>query len=136
MNNITLLGNLTRDVELRYSQSGMATASTAIAVNDRQYDTVVYIDLMFFGGLAEVANNYLQKGSKLCVIGKLDLDEWTQGDGQKRRAHKVIVDKLEMLNKVDTSTKPRPAEKKDDFDAFRSNSNRPEISINEDEIPF
>jgi len=109
-NKIILAGNLTRDIEVRYSQSGSAIANTAIATS-RKYKTqsgeqkeeVLFVDLTFFGRTAEIANQYLRKGSKVLVDGRLKLDQWTAQDGQKRSKHSVTVENLQMLGSKDES---------------------------------
>jgi len=103
-NKIVLLGNLTRDVEIRYSQSGTAIGNCGIAVNRKwktqtgeQKEEVMFVDITFFGRTAEIANQYLRKGAKVLVDGRLSLDQWTAQDGQKRSKHSVIVENLQML---------------------------------------
>jgi single-strand DNA-binding protein len=103
-NKIILVGNLTRDIELRYSQGGMGIASTAIATshkftqNGEKREEVCFIDITFFGRSAEVANQYLRKGSKILVEGRLKLDQWVDQNGQKRSKHSVTVATMQMLD--------------------------------------
>ncbi len=104
-NKIILVGNLTRDVEVRYSASNLAIANAGIAVNRKfktqageQKEEVLFVDLSFFGRTAEIANQYLRKGSKVLVEGKLKLDQWTDTSGTKRSKHSVMVDTLQMLD--------------------------------------
>ena len=108
-NQITILGNLTRDIELKYSGGGMAIASTGIAStkkftsNGEKKEEVLFVDLTFFGKSAEIANSYLRKGSKCLIAGRLKLDSWTDQQGQKRSKHSVIVENMTMLDsKSDT----------------------------------
>ncbi|HDX6248350.1 TPA: single-stranded DNA-binding protein [Campylobacter fetus subsp. venerealis] len=102
-NKITLLGNLTRDIELRYSQNGSAIGRSAIAVtrkfsvNGEKREDTLFIDITFFGKQAETANQYLQKGSKILIDGILVLEQWTDNKGQSRSKHSVTVDTMEML---------------------------------------
>ena len=103
-NKIVLMGNLTRDVEIRYSQGGSAIGNTGIAVNRKwksqtgeQKEEVMFVDLTFFGRTAEIANQYLRKGAKVLVDGRLSFDQWTSKDGQKRSKHSVTVENLQML---------------------------------------
>ena len=103
-NKVILVGNLTRDIELRYSQSGMGIAKTAIATtrkftsNGEKKEEVCFIDITFFARSAEIANQYLRKGSKILVEGRLQLDQWTDQNGQKRSKHGVVVETMQMLN--------------------------------------
>ena len=103
-NKIVLMGNLTRDIEIRYSQGGGAIGNTGIATNRKwksqtgeQKEEVMFVDLTFFGRTAEVANQYLRKGSKVLVDGRLKLDQWTAQDGTKRSKHTVVVENLQMI---------------------------------------
>ena len=103
-NKIILVGNLTRDIELRYSQSGMGIAKTAIATsrkftsNGEKKEEVCFVDITFFGRSAEVANQYLRKGSKILVEGRLNFEQWVDQNGQKRSKHSVIVETMQMLD--------------------------------------
>lgn len=104
MNKVVLIGNLTRDIELRYAQSGYCVGNAGIAVTRKfknaQGETAeetCFIDLKFFGRTAEVANQYLRKGSKLAVEGRLKLEQWQDQSGQNRSKHVVEVESLEML---------------------------------------
>ena len=98
MNKVVLIGNLTRDIELRYTQIGYCVGNAGIAVTRKfknaQGETVeetCFIDLKFFGRTAEVANQYLRKGSKLAVEGRLKLEQWQDQSGQNRSKHGVEV---------------------------------------------
>jgi len=162
-NKIILAGNLTRDIEVRYTQSGAAIGNTAIATTRKfksqtgeQKEEVLFVDITFFGRTAEVANQYLRKGSKILVDGRLKLDQWTAQDGSKRSKHSVTVESMTMLGSKgdnegggynqaqapagDTYSQPAPSsyEAPAQPAAPQQNqaSNIPEIDINEDEIPF
>ena len=103
-NKVVLVGNLTRDIELRYAQSGSAIANTAIATsrkftqNGERKEEVCFIDITFFGRSAEVANQYLRRGSKILVEGRLNFDQWVSQDGSKRSKHSVIVETMQMMD--------------------------------------
>lgn len=102
-NKVILVGNLTRDIELRYSQAGMGIANTAIATtrkftsNGEKKEEVCFVDITFFARSAEVANQYLRKGSKILVEGRLNFDQWEK-DGQKKSKHSVVVETMQMLD--------------------------------------
>jgi len=102
-NKIVLVGHLTRDIELRYTQGGAAIGSCGIAVtrkytlNGEKREETCFIDITFFGKQAEVSNQYLQKGSKLLVEGRLKFDQWQDSNGQNRSKHSVAVEVMEML---------------------------------------
>jgi len=102
-NRVILLGNLTRDIEIKYLQSGMAVAEIGIAVNDRRKDQsgqwieeTTFVDVTLWGRTAEVAGEYLGKGSPILVEGRLKLDQWEK-DGQKRSKMRVICEKMQMI---------------------------------------
>ncbi len=103
-NKVVLVGNLTRDIELRYSQAGMAIAKTAIATsrrftaNGEKKEETMFIDLTFFGRSGEVANQYLRKGSKILVEGRIQFDQWVDQTGAKRSKHSIAVETMQMLD--------------------------------------
>jgi len=112
-NKVILVGNLTRDVEIRYSQSGSAIGNVGIATSRKwksqtgeQKEEVLFIDLTFFGRTAEIANQYLRKGSKVLVDGRLTFQQWTAQDGSKRSKHVVTVENLQMLDSKADSMNP------------------------------
>lgn len=104
-NKVVMLGNLTRDIELRYLPSGSAVAKTAIASSYKyksqtgeQKEEVCFLDLNFFGRIAEISNQYLKKGSKVLVEGRLVFEQWTDTNGQNRSRHTLRVDEMKMLD--------------------------------------
>ena len=112
-NKVVLVGNLTRDVEIRYSQSGSAIGNVGIATSRKwksqtgeQKDEVMFIDLTFFGRTAEIANQYLRKGSKVLVDGRIVFQQWTAQDGSKRSKHAITVENLQMLDSKADSQNP------------------------------
>lgn len=104
MNRVTLVGNLTRDPELRRTQSGTAVLNIGLAVNNRRKnsqtgeweDDPCYVDCVLFGMRAESLAKYLHKGSKVGIDGKLRYSSWEKDGGRKSKID-VIVDDLEML---------------------------------------
>lgn len=101
-NRVVLVGNMTRDPELRYIPSGTAVSDIGLAVNDRVkrgdqwVDETTFVDVTLWGRTAEIANEYLSKGSPVLIEGRLKLDRWEK-DGQKFSKLKVIGEKLQML---------------------------------------
>ncbi|SFZ97654.1 Single-stranded DNA-binding protein [hydrothermal vent metagenome] len=111
-----IAGNLTRDIEMRYTQKGAAIASTAIAStrkfknqNGEMKEEVLFLDITFFGRTGEIANQYLRKGSKILVDGRLKLDQWTAQDGSKRSKHSLVVETLTMLGKNGEPSEEQPS---------------------------
>ena len=104
-NKIILAGHLSKDIEIRYSQGGTAIANTAIATSRKfkaadgtQKEEVLFVDVSFYGRTAEIVNQYLHKGSKVLIDGRLKLDQWTDNQGQKRSKHKVDAESVQMLD--------------------------------------
>jgi single-strand DNA-binding protein len=154
-NKVVLVGNLTRDIELKYLQSGTAVGNSAIATSRKfkstsgeQKEEVCFIDIAFFGRSAEIANQYLKKGSKILVEGRLKLDQWTDQNGAKRSKHSIIVENMQMLGgKSDegansyvppSDSKPFANESTQTMQTPIQEQSKsiPEIDIDDDEIPF
>jgi single-strand DNA-binding protein len=101
-NRVILVGNVTRDIELRYTPQGTAVTDIGLAVNDRVkkqgewVDETTFVDITLWGRTAEVAGEYLSKGSPVLIEGRLKLDAWEQ-DGQKRSKLKIIGERMQML---------------------------------------
>ena len=136
MNKVILIGNVTRDIELRYLPDSKAVATTGLAITEKfkkqdgsMGENVLFIDLTFFGRSAEVANQYLQKGSKVGISGKLKLDQWTDQQGTKRSKHSVTVESMEMLT-------PRSGEQRPQQSAPAQQGTHEFPDIDPDEVPF
>lgn len=105
-NKVILVGNLTRDPELRYIPSGTAVSDIGLAVNDRVkrgdqwVDEATFVDITLWGRTAEIANEYLSKGSSVLIEGRLKLDRWEK-EGQKHSKLKVVGERLQMLGGKD-----------------------------------
>ncbi|MCP4189953.1 MAG: single-stranded DNA-binding protein [Planctomycetaceae bacterium] len=140
-NRVILVGNITRDVELRYTQSGLAVTEVGLAVNDRRknqsgewIDETTFVDVTLWGRQAEVAGEYLSKGSPVLIEGRLKLDSWEQ-DGQKRSKLRVVGERMQMLGS-------RPAGSRPSQQQASSNYNQPASAPAggppppEDDIPF
>lgn len=102
-NKVILLGNLTRDIEMRYSQGGVPIAKMGMAINRRftqngeQRESTCFVDMTAFGRQAEVLNQYVGKGSPLFVEGRLEFSTWEGQDGQKRSKLEVVVENFQFL---------------------------------------
>ncbi len=152
-NKVILVGNLTRDVELKYTPSGTAIAKFGLATNRTYKDNmtgetkqeVMFIDITVFGRSAEVANQYLGKGRKVLVEGRLVLDQWVDSSGQKRSKHSIVAEKVQFMdtkaqsnesgyeNTYQAQSAPKPQMQQTQQN---TNNNIPSINIDEDEIPF
>lgn len=103
LNKVMLIGNLTRDPELRYTPSGAAVAELGLAVN-REYTKdgqrvkdVCFIDITTWSATAENCAKYLTKGSPLFVEGRLQMDSWENKQGEKRTKLKVVAERVQFL---------------------------------------
>lgn len=121
------MGNLTREIEMRYLPSGSAVANTSIATNRKfkkqdgsQGEEVMFIELSMFGRTAEIANQYLQKGAKILIEGRLKLDQWNDQQGQKRSRHSVQVESMQMIGgKQDGQRQPKqPQQQPPQYEVF------------------
>jgi len=105
LNKVMLIGNLTRDPEVRYTPKGTAVTEIGLAVNRRytaesgeKREEVTFVDITFWGRTAEVVGQYLRKGSSIYVEGRLQLDSWDDKQtGQKRSKLRVTGESLEFL---------------------------------------
>jgi single-strand DNA-binding protein len=152
-NRVILLGNLTRDPELRYIPSGTAVTEIGLAVNDRRkaangewVEETTFVDITLWGRTAEIATEYLSKGSPVLIEGRLKYDSWQDKDGQKRSKLKVVGDRMQLLGGKGQgggggkTAPPRTAAQYDDAEYgapadFGEPSGAPSGSP-EDDIPF
>lgn len=110
-NRVILLGNLTRDPELRYTPQGTAVCEFGLALNEsytnkqtgQKTEKVHFIDITCWGKTGEVAAQYLKKGSQVHIEGKLQQDRWEDDNGQKRSKVKVTCEQLTFVGKKDGS---------------------------------
>jgi single-strand DNA-binding protein len=104
-NKVILIGNLTRDPEMRYTPQGTTVCSFGIAVN-RKYkqgeemkEEVTFINVVVFGKQADTCGQYLNKGSSALVEGRLQERRWETEDGQKRSKHEVVAQSVRFLSR-------------------------------------
>ncbi|NPA11295.1 MAG: single-stranded DNA-binding protein [Epsilonproteobacteria bacterium] len=160
-NKVILIGNLTRDVELRYTPNGTAIAKFGLATNRTYKDNltgenkqeVLFIDITVFGRSAEIANQYLGKGRKVLIEGRLVLDQWVDSSGQKRSKHSVVAERVQFMDPKGAATdeggyqnqnqyaqqtynQPKPQPQPQQQMQPTQRENIPEINIDEEEIPF
>lgn len=131
MNKWEALGRLTRDPEVRYSQSGMAVARFSLAVDrrfakegEKQAD---FFNITAFGKLGEFAEKYLKKGTKIALVGRLQQDEYTNRDGQKVTTLGVIAEEIEFCE-----SKKAQEEAKTDANGFMPIPD----DLDSEELPF
>jgi len=135
LNRVILIGNLTRDPELKYTPSGSPVAKFGVAVN-RNYTNkqgekvsdVDYFNIVAWAKLAELCAEYIRKGSPIAIEGRLSSNSWETSEGQKRTSVEVVAENVQFLGKPGNSGgEPKPAPV--------GVSESAEINLNED-IPF
>lgn len=140
-NRVLLMGNLTRNPEIRYTPSGTAVADLGLAINENfknkageTVEQTCFVDVVVWGRQAETSSEYLQKGSPVFVEGRLQLDQWENQQGEKRSKMRVRADRVQFLGTPGKGT---------EFTAAPAASARQEASTppaphvdDEDDVPF
>ena len=132
-NRVYLIGNLTRDPELRYTPNNTAVAEFGLAVNRNYQDSngewqeeVTFVDITVWGNTAENCSNYIEKGSRIFLEGRLDFNSWETDSGKNRSELKVTAQRVIFLDSVDSDGPADPEEVMDDLDGTHT----------EDDVPF
>ena len=140
MNKVILIGRLTRDPEVRYTQgdNAMAIARYSLAVDrrfkkDGDEQTADFINCIAFGKAGEFAEKYFRKGTKIAVVGRIQTGSYTNKDGQKVYTTDVVVEEQEFAESKNSSSsdnnQPAPANKNTDFMSIPD-------GIDDSELPF
>ena len=131
-NKVILMGNITRDLELRYIANGTAVVTVGLAVNEKYQgkDKTLFIDCAVWGKQAETLCQFSGKGNCVLVEGTLELDSWADKDGKKRSKHKVNVSRFQFMGGKSDNVKPDPVD--------MEGSSRDEVEVEEtqENIPF
>ena len=143
LNKVILIGNTVRPIELRYLPSGSAVAKTGIAVNrtwkdkttGEQKQETMFIDIVIYGKYAETFNQYVEKGKKILVEGRLVLEQWQDQSGQKRSKHVLAVESFQFLGSKVKSGDVEYNMETDTVSGGRA-IDIEEIDIQDSEIPF
>ncbi len=113
-NKVIIIGNLTRDIELRYLPSGAPIAKSAIASSykykdqsGQQKEEVCFLDFNLFGKGGEILNQYVKKGSKVMLEGRLVLEQWTDQSGQNQQRHTLRVEEFKFLDSKPQGQQPQ-----------------------------
>jgi single-strand DNA-binding protein len=147
LNRVLLIGNLTRDPEVRSTPKGTAVADIGIATkrlysgeDGERKEEVTFVDVTLWGRTAEVAQEYLKKSRQVFIEGRLQLDQWTDNQtGQKRSRLRVVAENMQMLGSRAVEQKPlpaRPAAKQSTPPTQRQPSKNPELEPEPNDIPF
>lgn len=143
-NRITLVGNLVRDPEMRYINSGAGVCKFTLAVNRRskQQEETDFIDCVTWDKLAETCNTYLKKGMSVLVDGRLSVRSYETKEGEKRKAAEVVVNVMQMLDRANRSAGENGSfngngnGSPDNVRQFQPRGAAGEEAELEDEIPF
>ena len=137
-NKVVIVGNLTRDIEMKFTPGGLGIANTAIAATKKfkaqdgtQKEEIMFIDIVFFGRTAEIAQQYLRKGSKVLIEGRLKFDQWSDQNGQKHSKHSVSVESMQMLDTKGSSTQTRREDQ-----TQQTNSQPTQTTVADKDNPF
>ena len=147
MNQIVIMGRMTRDPELRHTPNGVAVASFTLAVDrgfspkdggEKQTD---FIDVVAWRNTAEFISKYFVKGQMAAVTGRLQIRDWTDKDGNKRRSAEVVADNIYFTeSKKSREASFGPADTKDEYGAgFRApveSSDFAELAMDDGDLPF
>ncbi|MEE9487483.1 MAG: single-stranded DNA-binding protein [Candidatus Bathyanammoxibius sp.] len=135
LNKVFLMGNMTRDPELRYMQNGKALVSFGLAVSrswtspeGEKKEDVCFVDISMFGKRAEIISEYFSKGSPIFIEGRLQFRQWETKEGQKRNALRVVADDFQFIGQ----TKKQGGS----HGATREDAGTTPKDVNEEEIPF
>ena len=140
-NRVILVGNLTRDPELRYIPSGTAVSDIGLAVNDRVkrndqwVEETTFVEVTLWARLAEIANEYLSKGSPVLIEGRLKLDTWEK-EGQKHSKLKVIGERMQMLSSRGSGGGPNRGGGSEETPEYSGSASSAPSMPPDDEIPF
>ena len=135
LNKVLIIGNLGSDPEIKYTQAGSPVANLSVATSERwkdkntgeQKEQVEWHRVVIFGRLAEIAEQYLKKGSKIFVEGKLQTRDWEDSEGKKRYTTEVVAREMTMLDSKGDSM---------ESSSSASSASKPDNDKFEEDIPF
>ncbi len=143
LNKVFLMGNLTRDPDLRYTPSGTAVVTIGLAVNREYRDKngevqkeVCYIDVDAWARQAELCAEHLRKGSPVHVEGRLQYDTWESSVGEKRSKHKVRADRVQFLGRSMRDTHDEESSHSEERHVAPATAAASASHSSEDDIPF
>jgi single-strand DNA-binding protein len=148
LNRVLLLGNLTRDPEIRYTPKGTPVGDLFLAVNTtirgqdgQTRDEVCFVEVVAWGRQAETCKQYLQKGSLVLVEGRLQLEQWEGKDGEKRSRLRVRADRIQFLGRGRPTSEASPAVAREPVPEGEPSGGAsphpvPEDEAPEDDLPF
>lgn len=147
LNKVQLIGNLTRDPELRYTPSGAAVCTIGLATNrswtteaGEKKEEVEFHRVVAWNKLAELCSQLLTKGRKIYVEGRLRTNAWTAADGTQKSTTEVVIEDMIILDSRRPGVTPEEGEKKTEEEkpkeAVETAPTQPNENVNPDDIPF
>jgi len=147
LNRVLLIGNLTRDPEVRYTPKGTAVAEMSLAINryiqtesGEKKEEVTFVDVTLWARLAEISGEYLKKGKPVFVEGRLQFDTWDDKQtGQKRSRLRVIAESMQLLGARDNGSRPADRTQEPAVGSAAAQPPRqraPDLDVEPDDIPF
>lgn len=137
LNRIVLMGRLTRDPELRHTQQGTAVASFTLAVDRPGKDKGTdFIDIVAWKNTADFVSSYFTKGLMAVVEGRLQIREWTDKEGAKRRTAEVVANSVYFGDSKKESDSSAPQHSAPAYSAPAANNQFAEAPDDDDELPF
>ena len=142
-NKTIIVGNITQDITLKYTPSGAATAKSSIASNykyksnnSEQKEEVCFLEFNIFGRSAEIAHQYLKKGSKILLEGRLIYETWTGPDGKPRNKHSLRVETMKMLSGSTNKNLEEISSSEESKNTNIKPINEVDLSFIDEECPF
>ena len=143
MNNVNIIGTMTRDLELKYLPSGAAVGSFAIAVNQdykKQDGTKVektsFFDVKVIGKQSEIINQYFSKGSRIGITGELDQETWQDNQGQNRSKVVIKLEQFSFIDKKSNDNQGQRSQSQNNYQPKQHQQEIPEIDLDDSEVPF
>ncbi len=144
MNNVNIIGTITRDIELKYLPSGQCLGSFGIAVNQDyknkegvKVEKVSFFNVSVFGKQAETVNNFFHKGSRIGVSGELNQERWEAQDGTKREKTVIGLKSFSFIDRKSDNQDNRGQNAPVHYEQQAPQNNQPPIvDVDEDSIPF
>ena len=142
LNRVLLIGNLTRDPDVRYTPQAVAVADISLAINrfittddGEKKEEVTFVDVTLWARLAEICGEYLKKGKPVFIEGRLRLDTWDDKQtGQKRSRLRVIAEAMQLLGARDSNG--QPADRPQPTTPRTQQPRDPDLNVEPDDIPF
>ena len=144
LNKVLMVGNLTRDPELRYTSGGSAVCDLRIAATRRyrrggdsgeMQEETCFVDVVVWGRSGENCNQYLRKGNPILVEGRLKLDEWQSQEGQKRSKHSIVADRVHFFPRTGGGGSGESQSYGQNYQESDSGGGSPQEDFNS-EVPF